>query len=59
MTVRQLFYACDNFQYEDVVTIIDAKKVLYKSTFIDVLTTVYAEYTVRFFNYEIMHIEVL
>mgnify|MGYP004595305889 CR=1 FL=1 len=59
MTVKQLFYACDNFQYEDVVTIIDANKVLYKSIFADVLTTVYAEYTVRHFNYEIMHIQVL
>ena len=59
MTVRQLFYACENFQYDDTVTIEDANKVLYKSTFMDVLTTVYAEYKVRLFNYKIMRIEVL
>lgn len=59
MTVRQLFYACKNFQYSDTVTIEDAHKVLYESTFIDVLTTVYAEYTVQMFNYKTMHIEVL
>ena len=59
MTVRQLFYACENFQYGDMVTIENARKVLYESTFIDVLTTVYAEYTVRMFNYKTMHIEVL
>jgi len=59
MTVRQLFYACENFQYGDTVTIEDANNVLYESTFMDVLTTVYAEYKVRFFNYKTMHIEVL
>lgn len=59
MTVRQLFYACENFQYDDTVTIEDVHKILYESTFIDVLTTVYAEYTVRMFNYKTMHIEVL
>lgn len=59
MTVRQLFYACENFQYDDTVTIEDANKVLYESTFMDVLTTVYAEYKVRLFNYKTMHIEVL
>ena len=59
MTVRQLFYTCENFQYDDTVTIEDANKVLYESTFIDVLTTVYAEYRVRLFNYKTMHIEVL
>ena len=59
MTVRQLFYACENFQYDDTVTIEYAHKILYESTFIDVLTTVYAEYTVRMFNYKTMHIEVL
>lgn len=59
MTVRQLFYACENFKYDDTVTIEDANKVLYESTFMDVLTTVYAEYKVRLFNYKTMHIEVL
>ena len=59
MTVRQLFHACENFQYDDTVTIEDANKVLYESTFMDVLVTVYAEYKVRFFNYKTMHIEVL
>lgn len=59
MTVRQLFYACENFHYDDTVTIEDVHKILYESTFIDVLTTVYAEYTVRMFNYKTMHIEVL
>lgn len=59
MTVRQLFYACENFHYCDTVTIEDKNKVLYKSTFTDVLTTVYAEYEVTFFNYKTMHIEVL
>ena len=59
MTVRQLFYACENFQYSDTVTIEDINKVLYESTFMDVLTTVYAEYKVRAFNYKTMHIEVL
>lgn len=59
MTVRQLFYACTNFQYGDIVTIVDANKVLYESTFMDVLMTVYAEYRVRIFNYETMYIEVL
>ena len=59
MTVRQLFYACENFQCGDTVTIEDANKVLYESTFMDALTTVYAEYKVRFFNYKTMHIEVL
>ena len=58
MTVRQLFYACGNFQYDDTVTIEDANKVLYESTFMDVLTTVYAEYKVRFFNCKTMHIKV-
>lgn len=59
MTVRQLFYACENFKYDDTVTIEDANKVLYESTFMDVLTTAYAEYKVRLFNYKTMHIEVL
>ena len=61
MTVRQLFYACDNFQYHDTVIIEDTNtgKVLYESTFTDVLTTVYAEYKVVFFNYKTMHIKVL
>jgi hypothetical protein len=58
MTVRQLFYACENFQYGDTVTIKDANKVLYESTFMDALTTVYAEYKVRRFNYKTMCIEV-
>lgn len=59
MTVRQLFYACENFKYDDIVTVEAAHKVLYKSTFIDVLTTVYAEYTVRCFDCKLMRIEVL
>lgn len=59
MTVRQLFYACENFQYDNIVTIVDANKVLYESIFMNVLTTVYAEYKVRFFNCETMYIEVL
>ena len=59
MTVKQLFYACENFKYDDTVTIEDANKILYESTFIDVLTTVYAEYKVRLFNYKTMHIKVL
>lgn len=59
MTVRQLFYAADDFQYDDIITIIDWHKELYKSTFIDVLTTVYAEYTVHNFSQEAMYIEVL
>ena len=59
MTVRELFYACENFQYADTVTIEDANKVLYESMFVDVLTTVYAEYTVQFFDYKTMHIKVL
>ena len=59
MTVRQLFYAADDFQYDDIVAITDGHKELYKSTFIDVLTTVYAEYTVHNFSQEAMYIEVL
>ena len=59
MTVRQLFYMCENFQYGDTVTIEDAHKILYESTFADVLKTVYAEYKVYLFNYKTMHIEVL
>ena len=59
MTVRQLFYAADDLQYDDIVAITDGHKELYKSTFIDVLTTVYAEYTVHNFSQESMYIEVL
>ena len=59
MTVRELFCACNNFQYDDIITIKDLHKVLYKSTFTDVLKTVYAEYTVWFFDYKAMYIEVL
>lgn len=50
---------CENFQYGDTVTIEDAHKILYESTFADVLKTVYAEYKVYLFNYRTMHIEVL
>ena len=59
MTVRQLFYAATDLQYDDIVTITDGVKELYKGTFIDVLTTVYAEYKVRVFSQEAMYIEVL
>ena len=59
MTVRELFCACSNFQYDDIITIKDLHKVLYKSTFADVIKTVYAEYPVWFFDYKAMYIEVL
>ena len=59
MTVRQLFQACENFQCDDIVTIENENGFLYKSIFFDVLKTVYAEYTVLFFNYKTMHIKVL
>jgi hypothetical protein len=59
MTVRELFCACNNFQYDDIIIIKDLYKMLYKSTFADVLKTVYAEYTVLFFDYKAMYIEVL
>lgn len=59
MTVRQLFYAANDLQYDDIVIITDGVKELYKGTFIDVLTTAYAEYKVRAFSQEAMYIEVL
>lgn len=59
MTVRQLFYAASDMQYDDIVTITDGVKELYKAPFIDVLMTVYAEYKVRSFSQEAMYIEVL
>ena len=61
MTVKQFFYAATDLKYDDVVSIIDAagSKILYRGRFIDVLTTVYAQYTVRSFSQKFMRIEVL
>ena len=59
MTVRQLFLAANDMQYDDIVKIIDGVKELYKGTFTDVLKTVYAEYNVDSFSQEAMYIEVL
>ena len=59
MTVRQLFDAAVDLLYDDIITITQKGKVLYKGRFIDVLMTVYAEYHIRLFSQENMYIEVL
>ena len=59
MTVRKLFNAAADLLYDDVITITHKGKVLYKGAFIDVLMTVYAEYSVWTFSQEKMYIEVL
>ena len=61
MTVKQFFYAATDLKYDDVVSIIDAagSKILYRGQFIDVLTTVYAQYTVHSFSQKFMRIKVL
>ena len=59
MTVRELFYAANDLQDDDVVTITDGIKELYNGTFGCVIKTVYAEYTVLVFDRETMCIEVL
>ena len=58
MIVRQLFYAAGDLSDNDVVTITDGVKELYKGTFSDVIKTVYAEYKVIAFSQKEMLIEV-
>ena len=59
MTVRELFLAANDMQYDDIVKITDGFKELYTGTFTDVLKTVYGEYKVESFSQEAMYIEVL
>lgn len=59
MTVRKLFNAAADLLYDDIITITHKGKVLYKGTFIDVLMTAYAEYSVCTFSQKEMYIEVL
>ena len=61
MTVKQFFYAATDLRYNDVVSIINNADgmILYRGSFIDVLTTVYAQYTVHRFSQKSMYIKVL
>lgn len=60
MTVKQFFYAAIDLKYDDVVSIVNTDgMILYRGSFIDVLTTVYAQYTVNNFSQKSMYIKVL
>ena len=61
MTVKQFFYAVTDLKYDDVVSIVNNTDgaILYRGPFIDVLTTVYAQYTVKSFSQKSMYIKVL
>lgn len=61
MTVKQFFYAATDLKYDDIVSIVDDadSTILYRGPFIDVLMTVYAQYTVHSFSQKSMYIKVL
>lgn len=61
MTVKQFFYSATDLEYDDVVSIVNNTDgmILYRGPFIDVLTTVYAQYTVNSFSQKSMYIKVL
>ena len=61
MTVKQFFYAATDLRYNDVVSIVNNADgmILYRGSFMDALTTVYAQYTVHRFSQKSMCIKVL
>ena len=61
MTVKQFFYAAVDLKNDDIVSIIDdvSSRILYRGSFIDVLMTVYAQYTIHSFSQKSMYIKVL